>query len=68
MADVANSSNFEETETETFKTDAEEPSAATAGSSATDAQNHHSDSTFECNICLDTAREAVISLCGHLFW
>uniref|UniRef100_A0A669D9Y9 E3 ubiquitin-protein ligase RNF185 n=1 Tax=Oreochromis niloticus TaxID=8128 RepID=A0A669D9Y9_ORENI len=24
-------------------------------------------STFECNICLDTARDAVISLCGHLF-
>lgn len=22
---------------------------------------------FECNICLDTARDAVISLCGHLF-
>ena len=24
--------------------------------------------TFECNICLDTARHAVISYCGHLFW
>jgi E3 ubiquitin-protein ligase RNF5 len=23
---------------------------------------------FECNICLDTARDAVVSLCGHLFW
>lgn len=23
---------------------------------------------FECNICLDIAREAVVSLCGHLFW
>ncbi|XP_030053145.1 E3 ubiquitin-protein ligase RNF5 [Microcaecilia unicolor] len=23
--------------------------------------------TFECNICLETARDAVISLCGHLF-
>jgi len=23
---------------------------------------------FECNICLDTAKDAVISLCGHLFW
>ncbi|OQR67039.1 E3 ubiquitin-protein ligase RNF185-like [Tropilaelaps mercedesae] len=23
--------------------------------------------TFECNICLDTARDAVISFCGHLF-
>ncbi|XP_078476467.1 E3 ubiquitin-protein ligase RNF185 isoform X2 [Lampetra planeri] len=25
------------------------------------------DPTFECNICLDVARDAVISLCGHLF-
>lgn len=24
--------------------------------------------TFECNICLDTAKNAVISFCGHLFW
>lgn len=24
--------------------------------------------TFECNICLDTAKNAVISMCGHLFW
>lgn len=24
-------------------------------------------STFECNICLDTARDAVVSMCGHLF-
>jgi E3 ubiquitin-protein ligase RNF5 len=23
---------------------------------------------FECNICLDTAKEAVVSMCGHLFW
>jgi E3 ubiquitin-protein ligase RNF5 len=23
---------------------------------------------FECNICLDTARDAVVSMCGHLFW
>ncbi|XP_048450199.1 E3 ubiquitin-protein ligase RNF5-like [Rhincodon typus] len=23
--------------------------------------------SFECNICLDTARDAVISLCGHLY-
>ena len=25
-------------------------------------------SNFECNICLDIARDAVVSLCGHLFW
>lgn len=26
------------------------------------------DRMFECNICLDTARDAVVSMCGHLFW
>lgn len=25
------------------------------------------DSMFECNICLDTAKDAVVSMCGHLF-
>lgn len=23
---------------------------------------------FECNICLDNAKDAVVSICGHLFW
>jgi len=23
---------------------------------------------FECNICLDYAKDAVVSVCGHLFW
>lgn len=26
------------------------------------------ESAFECNICLETAKNAVISMCGHLFW
>lgn len=30
-------------------------------------KNSTDDSVFECNICLDTARDAVVSLCGHLF-
>lgn len=24
--------------------------------------------TYECNICLETANDAVVSMCGHLFW
>ena len=28
----------------------------------------HSESNFECSICLETAKDAVITLCGHLFW
>lgn len=23
---------------------------------------------FECNICLESAKDAVVSVCGHLFW
>ncbi|KAM9793282.1 E3 ubiquitin-protein ligase RNF185 isoform X2 [Syngnathus typhle] len=41
---------------------------ASPGSSSTTAgDGSNQDSTFECNICLDTAKDAVISLCGHLF-
>ena len=25
-------------------------------------------SMFECNICFETAKDPVISFCGHLFW
>jgi len=34
-------------------------------SDATD--NSNTNAVFECNICLHVAREAVISMCGHLF-
>ena len=37
-------------------------------SSSNDNENEDQDNrSFECNICLDFARNAVISLCGHLF-
>ncbi|XP_064873615.1 E3 ubiquitin-protein ligase RNF185 isoform X2 [Oncorhynchus nerka] len=36
-------------------------------SSSTAGEGGNQDSTFECNICLDTSKDAVISLCGHLF-
>ncbi|XP_060771446.1 E3 ubiquitin-protein ligase RNF185 isoform X2 [Neoarius graeffei] len=39
-----------------------------AGGSGGEGEREQRDrATFECNICLDTARDAVISLCGHLF-
>ena len=31
------------------------------------AEDSNSNAAFECNICLDVARDAVISMCGHLF-
>lgn len=32
-----------------------------------DGEEKKDDSVFECNICLDTAKDAVVSMCGHLF-
>lgn len=40
------------------------PAAAAAAAPAPDSDS----ASFECNICLDTAKDAVVSLCGHLFW
>lgn len=43
-----------------------EPSTGAEGGAAsggTDSEH----SQYECNICLDTARDAVVSMCGHLF-
>ena len=41
---------------------------AGAGSSNSDETGGDENKNFECNICLDTARDAVVSMCGHLFW
>ncbi|KAM4631405.1 E3 ubiquitin-protein ligase RNF5 [Polymixia lowei] len=37
------------------------------GGSGGEGERERERATFECNICLDTARDAVISMCGHLF-
>lgn len=45
-------------------------STSTAGpnndSSSSDKEQNE-ESLYECNICLDTAKDAVVSMCGHLF-
>lgn len=33
----------------------------------TKSETSANDNSFECNICLDTAKDAVVSMCGHLF-
>ncbi|CZR14512.1 RING-type E3 ubiquitin transferase [Caenorhabditis elegans] len=33
----------------------------------TSSSNKDESARFECNICLDAAKDAVVSLCGHLF-
>ena len=45
--------------------DEEGASAEPDGATGTSTQQ---DGHFECNICLDTAKDAVVSRCGHLFW
>lgn len=43
--------------------------ATGSGSNVPNAENEKKDdSMFECNICLDVARDAVVTMCGHLFW
>lgn len=42
--------------------------ASKPGPSQKVEEKEKDDKTFECNICLDTAKDAVVSLCGHLFW
>lgn len=50
--------------------DSENAGATGGGTSSESAEKDGSaqESLFECNICLDTARDAVVSRCGHLFW
>lgn len=34
---------------------------------STSEEQPKDETNFECNICLDTAKDAVVSMCGHLF-
>uniref|UniRef100_A0A3B4WD81 RING-type E3 ubiquitin transferase n=1 Tax=Seriola lalandi dorsalis TaxID=1841481 RepID=A0A3B4WD81_SERLL len=43
-------------------------SGGSSGGGSGEGERERDRATFECNICLDTARDAVISMCGHLFW
>lgn len=38
-----------------------------SGSGSSNPENDSENSMYECNICLDTAKDAVVSYCGHLF-
>lgn len=44
------------------------PSASAPGGDAGGEEEKRDERMLECNICLDTARDAVVSMCGHLFW
>lgn len=43
-------------------------SASAPGGDANGEDDKRDERMLECNICLDTARDAVVSMCGHLFW
>lgn len=58
--------------TEAPKDQESESSTSTGGAKSKinledDGEEAKDDSMYECNICLDTAKEAVVSMCGHLF-
>ncbi|XP_077866459.1 E3 ubiquitin-protein ligase RNF185-like [Saccoglossus kowalevskii] len=58
-------SSAEPQRTETEAAGAEGGATGSSSTNTTDETNNHE--MYECNICLDTARDAVVSLCGHLF-
>lgn len=39
-----------------------------ASSTASEEKEKQGGGKFECNICFDQAKDAVVSMCGHLFW
>lgn len=53
------------TASDSTHSDSSNPSGGGAEGGGDDVPDN---SNFECNICLDTAKDAVISMCGHLFW
>ncbi|EDV99800.1 E3 ubiquitin-protein ligase RNF185 [Drosophila grimshawi] len=59
-----NKSELNETEAAGSSSD----NSATVNDKDKDKDKEHSEeSLYECNICLDTAKDAVVSMCGHLF-
>ncbi len=42
--------------------------SATGSNTPDDKDGLGGDSRFECNICFEQASDAVVSMCGHLFW
>lgn len=67
---AATSNRTDGTNTKSFNEAADVKSSVVSDSDRQNGETSGSkkdDSMFECNICLDTAKEAVVSMCGHLF-
>ncbi|KAH8238474.1 hypothetical protein KR032_007372 [Drosophila birchii] len=59
------SSNASDTGSNPNATSTSPPEGAESKDNKNAEQNE--ESLYECNICLDTAKDAVVSMCGHLF-
>ena len=44
------------------------PSTASNGMDREEDDDQPKEGTYECHICFEQARDAVVSMCGHLFW
>ena len=44
------------------------PSASDVPGEGADGEGPGGDTRYECNICFEQASDAVVSMCGHLFW
>ncbi|XP_037905233.1 E3 ubiquitin-protein ligase RNF185 isoform X1 [Hermetia illucens] len=65
--DIENIQHNETTSSTTKDSTKNSESKDTSDTSKDGDEEKKDDSMFECNICLDTAKDAVVSLCGHLF-
>ena len=63
ISNTSNSSYVDSTKDRLGATSSESKSNITE----TTSEETNTNAAFECNICLDVARDAVISMCGHLF-
>lgn len=74
MEDVPSTSRSTDAEMDQVEPDDNSPSTSSPPSAETDAGKDEKDggstkeNLFECNICLDSPSDPVVSLCGHLFW
>lgn len=66
-SEITNNENVHDIKDNDRKSERESSTESTESDNKNNDGQKKDDSMFECNICLDTAKEAVVSMCGHLF-
>lgn len=66
-ANNSNSKTSSESTNTNENTDNDKSSHIKDETQNSDSEKKDDNAMFECNICLDTAKDAVVSVCGHLF-